>query len=257
MAEPCLSPLPAAPELSVVIPAREEAETIGAVLTGLLSAVRTPCEVLVVVDSPDDGTVPVVDALARRRPQLCVLVNSYGPGPANAIRFGMDAASAAVIVVMMGDGSDDPAQVDRLAGLVGRGVVVASASRYMAGGKQLGGPLVKRLLSRAAGRSLQLLARPGTSDATNSFKAYSAAFVREVGIESRAGFAIGIELTAKARRLRLPVAELPTTWLDRRGGESSFRMASWLAGYARWYVFCFGRRLSAEALRARADGSRG
>ncbi len=49
----------------------------------------------------------------------------------------------------------------------------------------------------------------GTWDPTNSFKAYNRDFVREVGIDSDKGFEVGIELVAKARRLRLPVAEVP------------------------------------------------
>ncbi len=128
----------------------------------------------------------------------------------------------------MADGSDDPAQIDDLTVLVERGVVVAAASRYMAGGQQVGGPFFKGLMSRLAGWSLYLLARTGTHDATNSFKAYSRDFVSEVGIDSRAGFEIGLELTAKARRLRRPVAELPTIWLDRTEGESNFKIAKWL-----------------------------
>jgi dolichol-phosphate mannosyltransferase len=233
------------PRLSVIIPASSEGEHIGGVLDRLFDAVRLSCEVLVVVDSPLDSTVPVVRRYAEKQPRLACLVNSYGPGPANAIRFGMGAAAGAVLVVMMADGSDDPAQVDQLTRLVERGVAVAAASRYMPGGQQLGGPVLKRLCSRAAGRSLQLLARPGTSDATNSFKAYSAAFVRAVGVQSRGGFEVGIELTAKARRLRLPVAEIPTVWLEMPGRRSRFRLARWLPGYLRWYLFCFGRRLDA------------
>jgi dolichol-phosphate mannosyltransferase len=240
------------PRLSVIMPARSEDERIGAVLDGLFDAVHLPCEVLVVVDSADDSTVPVVAAYAETEPRLACLVSGYGPGPANAIRFGMDAAAGAVLVVMMADGSDDPAEVDRLARLVERGVAVAAASRYMPGGRQLGGPLLKRLLSRAAGRSLQLLARPGTCDATNSFKAYSAAFVRAAGVESRRGFEIGIELTAKARRQRLPVAEIPTIWLDQPGRDSGFRLVSWLPGYLRWYLFCLGRRRPVSAIRPAA-----
>ena len=242
------------PRLSVIIPARAEAGPIGGVLDRLFDTVRMSCEVLVVVDRADDETVPVVAAYAEKEPQLACLVSSYGPGPAHAVRFGMDAARGSVIVVMMADGSDDPGQVDALARLVERGVVVAAASRYMPGGQQLGGPAVKRALSRLAGRSLQVLARPGTCDATNSFKAYSAAFVAAVGIDSRRGFEVGLELTAKARRLRLPVAELPTIWLDRRQGQSSFRLVSWLPAYLRWYLFCFGRRLPVAVLRARAGG---
>jgi hypothetical protein len=123
----------------------------------------------------------------------------------------------------------------------------------MAGGQQVGGPYLKGTLSKAAGRSLRLLAHVGTRDATNSFKAYSTDFVRQVGIDSRDGFEIGIELTAKARRMRLPVAEMPTIWLDRQAGVSSFRVARWIPRYLRWYRFAFGPRLTAGDIRAQAS----
>ena len=120
-------------------------------------------------------------------------------------------------------------------------------------GRQVGGPRLKGLMSKAAGRSLGILARIGTRDATNSFKAYSCDFVEEVGIDSRAGFEIGIELTAKARRMRRPVAEIPTIWLERHAGISNFKLAQWIPSYLRWYRFAFGRRLSASQIRQRAD----
>jgi hypothetical protein len=135
----------------------------------------------------------------------------------------------------MADGSDDPAQIDTLTKLVERGVVVAAASRYMHGGQQVGGPALKGFLSKMAGLSLHWLARVGTHDATNSFKAYSAQFVEEVGIDSDAGFELGIEMVAKARRARRPVAEIPTIWLDRDHGTSNFKLIEWLPTYLRWY----------------------
>jgi len=109
-------------------------------------------------------------------------------------------------------------------------------------------------MSRLAGRSLKTLAQVGTRDATNSFKAYSTDFVREVGIDSRDGFEIGIELTAKAKRLRRPVAEIPTIWLDRNAGVSNFKVAKWVPSYVRWYRFAFGPRLTAEQIRERGPG---
>jgi dolichol-phosphate mannosyltransferase len=239
------------PRLSVVMPAHEEGEQITAVLDRLFDSVVASCEVLVVVDSAADATAGVVGAYARTQPRLECLVNGYGSGPAAAIRFGMDRARGPVIVVTMADGSDDSRQIEELCAHVERGAVVCAASRYSPGGQQIGGPLVKSLLSRLAGTSLQALARPGTRDATNSFKAYSAAFLRTVGVESRRGFEVGLELTAKARRLRLPVTEIPTTWQDRAGGRSGFRLVRWLPGYLRWYVFCFGRRLTVEQLAGR------
>ena len=242
----------AALRVSVVIPAYNEGESILPVLERIFEALMLPCEVLVVIDDPADSTRPVVQRLAEREPRLRCLVNTYGRGPANAIRYGIDHAMTAVTVVTMADGCDDVRQIDDLVRLVERGVAVAAASRYMAGGQRVGGPLAKGVMSAAAGRSLRLLARVGTRDATNSFKAYSTAFVRAVGIESRDGFEIGIELTAKARRLRLPIAEIPTIWLDRQEGMSNFRTAAWIPKYLHWYRFAFGRRLDVDELKARA-----
>ncbi len=206
----------------------------------------TPCEVLAVYDSPEDASAPVLDQYAVTQTSLSPLLNTYGPGPANAIRFGMERARADVTVVTMADGSDDPRQIDELTRLVERGVVVAAASRYAPGGQQVGGPFVKRVLSRLAGLSLHWFARVGTRDATNSFKAYSTPFVRMVGIESRSGFEIGLELTAKARRMRLPVAEIPTIWLERQTGVSNFRVAAWIPRYLRWYLYAFGPRIEVK-----------
>ena len=182
-----------------------------------------------VVDSADDTTVPVAEEYAQKETRLRCLVNTYGRGPANAIRFG----------------------IDELARLVERGVAVAAASRYMPGGHQVGGPILKGTLSRLAGRSLRTFAHVGTRDATNSFKAYSTEFVRQVGIDSRGGFEIGIELTAKAKRLRLPVAEIPTIWLDRQAGMSNFKIAKWVPSYLHWYRFAFGPRQTADQVRHR------
>ena len=239
------------PRVSIIIPAYNEGKHIVPILDRLFESVRLSCEVLVVVDDESDSTLPVVREYAQAEPRLRCLINTYGPGPANAIRFGMAAAVAKVAVVTMADGCDDSRQIDDLARLVERGVAVAAASRYMPGGQQVGGPTFKRTLSRLAGRTLHTFTGVGTRDATNSFKAYSTSFVREVGIDSRDGFEIGIELTAKAKRLRLPVAEIPTIWLDRPTGVSNFKVAEWIPKYLRWYRFAFGGRLTPEQVRAR------
>ncbi|HVB46215.1 MAG TPA: glycosyltransferase [Streptosporangiaceae bacterium] len=244
--------MPGEVRLSLIIPAYNEGSDIVPVLDRVFESVRLPAEVLVVVDIPADSTVPVVEKYAQTEPRLRYLVNTYGRGPANAIRYGIDAAAAPVAVVTMADGCDDARQIDDLVRLVERGAVVAAASRYMRGGQQVGGPLLKGTLSKLAGRSLKLIAHVGTWDATNSFKAYSTDFVRQVGIDSMDGFEIGIELTAKARRMRLPVAEIPTIWLDRQAGVSNFQVARWILKYLRWYRFAFGPRLTAEDIRLHA-----
>jgi len=240
------------PRVSVVVTARDEGEQIVRCVERILEAVHLPCEVLVVYDTPDDSTAAWVEKCAAEDSRVRPVLNNVGAGPAGAIRAGFDAAAAEVVVVTMADGCDDPQQIDPLTRLVERGVVVACASRYSHGGRQIGGPWLKGTLSKLAGRSLALLARVGTSDATNSFKAYDKNFVEEVGIDSDGGFEVGIELVAKARRLRRPVAEIPTIWLDRELGVSKFKMAAWLPRYLHWYLFAFGPRLGVEQVRGRA-----
>lgn len=245
------------PRVSVVIPAYNEGSEIDECLGRILEAVSLPCEILVVYDTPDDTTAPHAKAYAQRDPRVVPLLNTYGRGPAAALRFGIEHARADVTVVTMADGSDDPTQIDQLARLVERGVVVAAASRYMRGGQQVGGPRLKGLLSRVAGLSLHAVARVGTHDPTNSFKAYSTRFLREVGIESDAGFELGIEMTAKAHRRSLPVAEIPTIWLDRTQGQSQFKVKEWIPRYLRWYFFALGRRHpSKERYRVTIDDNR-
>jgi glycosyltransferase involved in cell wall biosynthesis len=237
----------------VVIPVYNEGDHIIPVLDRLFEAITLPCEVLVVYDSMDDTTRPVLEQYSEKEPRLVPTLNTYEPGPAHAIRFGLDNASSPVLVVTMADGCDDAMQIDTLTRLVERGVVVAAASRYMRGGQQVGGPAFKSFLSRMAGNTLFWFGRVGTHDATNSFKAYSADFVQAVGLQSDRGFEIGIELVAKARRARLPIAEIPTIWLDRSFGTSNFKLRAWLPRYLRWYFFAFGNELTLEQVAAAAS----
>ncbi len=74
------------PRVSIIIPAYNEGEQIVPVLDRLFESVRLSCEVLVVVDDERDSTMKVVCDYADKEPRLRCLVNTYGRGPANAIR---------------------------------------------------------------------------------------------------------------------------------------------------------------------------
>jgi len=226
--------------VSIVIPVFNEGDNVKPVLRRIFESVKIDAEVLVVYDDPSDNTVSAIKESQAEFPALRGVHNTYGRGPANAVRFGINSSSSDVVVVTMADGSDDASQIEALTRLVERGVVVAAASRYARSGQQVGGPFLKSLISRIAGLTLYYGARVGTRDATNSFKAYSTEFIRQVGIESDKGFEIGIELVAKARRHRRPVAEVPTIWLDRSFGVSNFKIFTWLPRYLKWYFYAFG-----------------
>ena len=226
---------------SIVIPAYNETDGIKTTIELISNLKIDNFEVLVVVDSTADQTIKAVNNLVIKPKKTKILIQNYGGGPANAIRFGVDHAQSDCVVVMMADGSDDARVIPELVNLVNRGVVVACASRYMSGGQQIGGPRFKKFLSKTAGKIMFIFAGVGTHDPTNSFKAYSKDFIKVVGIESRSGFEIGIELVAKARRAGLPIAEIPTIWLDRTSGNSRFQLTKWAPKYLRWFFHSFGR----------------
>ncbi len=220
----------------MVIPAYNEGEGIVTCLDRVLGALKLPAEVLVVYDQAQDTTAGPAKAYALKDPRVRPLLNDVKPGPAAAIRFGIAAAKADVVVVTMADGSDDPSQIESLTTLVEQGASIAAASRYMPGGQQIGGPVLKGLISRTAGVSLHLLARIGTHDPTNSYKAYSRHFLVEAQMESDAGFEMGIEMVAKARRRGARVVEIPTVWRDRTQGQSNFKVTQWIPRYLHWYM---------------------
>jgi dolichol-phosphate mannosyltransferase len=234
------------PRVSVVIPVYNEGDGIVTCLDRLVDAITLPFEILVVYDAPEDTTRAYAEKFADIDPRIVPTLNTYGRGPAFAIRYGIDHATAPVVVVSMADGSDVPAQIDELALLIEQGAVVAAASRYMRGGKQIGAPFLKSALSRWAGLTLSWFARVGTHDATSSFKAYDRAFVQQVGIESDTGFTPAIELVAKARRHRRPVGEIPTIWRERTQGTSNFKVRKWLPAYFHWYFYAFGPKITAS-----------
>jgi glycosyltransferase involved in cell wall biosynthesis len=219
-----------------VIPVYNEGENVVSTLRGVVESTHMrPLEVLVVHDFDEDTTVPVVKRLQAEIPELRLHRNTLGRGVLNAMKSGLRAARATYVVVTMGDGSDDAKDIDPMYELARAGADVVAGSRYMRGGGQLGGPLLKRTMSRAAGLSLHWLGGVPIHDATSNFRLYSKRLLNQVTIESTGGFELGIELTVKAHLLGMRVAEVPTTWRDRTAGQSRFRLWQWLPRYLKWY----------------------
>jgi dolichol-phosphate mannosyltransferase len=232
-------------ELSVILPVYNEGEAVEPVLRALAAGVRTPHELVVVYDFDGDTTVPVLTRLIGDIPGLRGLRNDLGRGVLNAMKAGIAATDSPYVLISMADGSDEPQVVDPMVALARTGADVVSASRYMPGGRQVGGPPLKRLMSRVAGLTLHWFAGVATHDPTNNFKLYSRRYLDSVTIESTAGFELALELTVKATIAGRRVAEVPTTWRDRTAGQSNFKLRKWLPHYLHWYRTAFAARVRA------------
>lgn len=229
-------------EIDFIVPVYNEGSNIANALAEIYGTVTRPKRVLIVYDFDEDDTVPVVRELAARYPGLQLVRNTIGRGVINAIRAGVSVARSDVVIISMADLSDDLRVVDDMVRLIREdGYDIVCASRYMRGGRQIGGPFLKRMLSRIAGLSLFWLGGLPTHDGTNAFRAYRLSLLSEIPIESSGGFEYTLELTAKAHVAGRRIAEVPSTWRDRTLGQSQFRLMKWLPHYIKWWLYAVSR----------------
>lgn len=229
--------------LSIVIPVYNEGSNFQDLWKELSTFIRAEFIAYVVYDFDEDNTVPVVnEIIAAGESRLRTVKNQRGRGVVAAIMTGFGAVPDGPVLVVMADLSDDLAQVDHMLALYSQGFHVVVGSRYMRGGRLIGGPFLKQLLSRLAGTSLFLLRGLPTHDATNAFKIYDRAMVKSFAVESQGGFELNLELTVKAFLAGYRITEVPSTWRDRTNGQSRFHLWKWLPHYLRWYFYAFRRK---------------
>jgi dolichol-phosphate mannosyltransferase len=219
-----------------------EGENFPALYKEIKKHIKTPHKLIVVYDFDEDTTVPVVKKYAKKDSAIILHKNDIGTGALNALKSGFNYVKTGPLLVIMADLSDDLRVVDGMYNNYLKGAAVVCGSRYMKDGKQIGGPLLKRSLSRLAGLSLYWIRHFPTHDVTNNFKLYDKNLLNSITIESAGGFEIGMEITVKAYRQRQKIVEVPCTWRDRTAGEAKFKLWKWLPSYIHWYLFAFGSR---------------
>lgn len=223
------------PRLGIVIPVYNEADNIEKTLATIRSRICEPMKIYIVYDFDEDDTLPVVRQFMEDGWDIC-LINNHVGGVVSALKLGLRSVQEEFVLVVMADMSDDLAVVDKMIQKMEQGNDVVCGSRYMPGGKQIGGPLIKKTLSRMAGVSLKHLTGIPTHDITNSFKLYRRTVLDQFDLESNGGFEIGMEIVVKSYICGNRIAEIPSTWRDRTSGVSRFRVAKWLPNYLRWYL---------------------
>lgn len=223
--------------VNIVIPVYNEKENISNVFYEIETKVKVPHHIFVIYDSDADNTLAVIEKVMQGRNHVSLLKNKYGVGVLNAIKSGFEAIDNGVILVMMGDLSDDLTIVDEMFKKINQGYDIVCGSRYIKGGKQVGGFWFKKLLSRLAGLSLHYLTGVPTHDVTNNFKMYTKTVLNDIEIESNGGFELGMEIITKAFMKGYMITEVPSVWRDRTAGNSKFKFWNWLPKYLKWYCF--------------------
>jgi len=214
-------------KLSVVIPAHDERESIGATLAALrsrLQAEEIPYEILVVDDASSDGTAEAVREAAGGDASVRVFRSSRPPGFGHAVRAGLDEFTGDAVVVMMADLSDSPEDLVRYYRVLEEGFDCAFGSRFVRGGRVHDYPKFKLVMNRLVNFGIRALFRHGYNDTTNAFKAYRRAVINNVQPLLSNHFNLTVEMPLKAIVRGHSYRVVPISWTNRAHGVSKLRL---------------------------------
>ena len=244
--------------LSVVMPAYNEAGSIGPTVAAVASALRgagVDYEVIVVDDASADATVAAVEAAAAGDSRIrCV--QSHNPrGFGYAIRSGLDLFTKDAVAIVMADGSDAPDDLIAYWRLLCDGYDCAFGSRFMPGSRVTDYPRFKLLLNRIVNLGIQTLFGHGYNDTTNAFKAYRRSVIDTVQPLLSNHFNLTVELPLKAVVRGHTFAVVPIAWTNRSAGESKLALNEMGSRYLFIVLYCLIERwLSAGDYRRSEPG---
>lgn len=214
----------AAPYLSIVIPAYDEAARLPETLRAVFAYLdRQPyrAEVLVVDDGSADGTAEIAASLLP--PERGRVLREPHRGKGASVRAGMLAARGARVLFTDADLAVPIAETGRLLAALD-GVPVVIGSREGEGASREGEPAFRHLMGRVFNRVVRVVALPGIDDTQCGFKLFRADAARAIFPRLRlygpdapqvhgarvTGF--DVEVLVIARRQGFRIREVPVRW---------------------------------------------
>lgn len=211
--------------VSVVIPALNEAESLGELIDGIGAAcdgTGRSWEVIVVDDGSTDGTMEVL----RRRHEADERVRAVSFrgnfGKAAALTAGFKAARGGIIVTIDGDLQDDPAEIPRFIEKLDEGYDLVSGWKRVRRD-----PLTKTLPSRLFNRTTSLMTGVGLHDFNCGFKAYRRELIEDLEIYGE----LHRYIPVLAAQKRYRIGEIPVRHHPRRHGRSKYGVERYLRGF--------------------------
>lgn len=227
-----MSPQPTNPPntlqlVSVVIPARDEEESLGPTVRHLhleFKLQNIPHEIVVVDDGSSDRTWEVLQALRQEIPTLQPVQNPGPHGFGRAIIYGLDHSRGDAVIIMMADESDDCREAARYWQLLQEGYDCVFGSRFIKGGGVIDYPWLKLRVNRLANLFIQVMFGLKLNDTTNAFKAYRRTVIDGCRPLIAPHFNLTVELPLKAIVRGFSWTVMPITWRNRRAGVAKLKI---------------------------------
>ena len=203
-------------DLSIVIPACNEAARLGATLArivGYLTARGEDFEVLVVDDGSTDATAEVAAAYAGQGVAVQRLGRNRGKGA--ALRTGVLASRGRQVLLVDADLSTPIEDLERLRPHLAAAPVVLGSRAAPGANVTVHQPAYRELMGRTFNLLIRLLGVGGFKDTQCGFKLLDGAVARQLFADLLIErFAFDVELIWLARKRGLAVAEVGVTWAN-------------------------------------------
>lgn len=226
-------------KLSILLPVRNEGINIKIMLKILRALIEVPHEILIIHDTPDDETIPVVEKIKFDYSNVKLVYNQSGKGIINALKAGISNSEGRYILIFAADEVGPLLAIEDMINLLDEGCDFVSCTRYAYGGRRLGGSFIGGILSKIANKLFCIFSGSVLTDATTGLKMFKREIFDKITLESNpVGWAVVYELAIKAQIIGLKLGEVPIISIDRLyGGESTFVLGPWVKEYLRWFLW--------------------
>ena len=214
-------------KLSVIIPARDEADNLQTCIRGIhleLEKHDIPHEILVVDDGSTDSTQSVLTQLEKDISELRSIVNKEENGFGRAVRLGLQEFSGDAVAIMMADLSDSPQDLVRYWMKLQVGHECVFGSRFLPNSQVIDYPKAKLIANRIVNTAIRYAFRIPCNDVTNAFKIYRREVIEGCKPFISPHFNLTVEIPLKAVIRGYTWTVIPISWRNRSKGVAKLKL---------------------------------
>ena len=214
-------------KLSVIIPAKDEAENISLCIDEITNALGKEGinhEIIVIDDGSSDNTYEIVSQISMTTQSVKCIKNTADNGFGRAVRLGLENFTGDAVAIVMADRSDSPTNLVDYWKTLQEGFECAFGSRFIKGSNVYDYPKLKLLVNRIVNTLIKYAFKIDCNDITNAFKMYKREVIQGCKPFIAPHFNLTVEIPLKAIIRGYSWKVVPISWKNRDKGVAKLKL---------------------------------